>query len=43
MELMDRYLQAVRFALPKSQRDDIVQELKDSLLSQIEERESYRL
>src|SRR6516165_2029798 len=40
MELMDRYLQAVRFALPKSQRDDIVQELKDSLLSQIEEREA---
>lgn len=40
MELIDRYLQAVRFALPRSQRDDIVQELKDSLLSQIEEREA---
>ena len=40
MQLIDRYLQAVKFALPKPLRDDIVQELKDSLLSQIEEREA---
>lgn len=40
MQLIDRYLQAVKFALPKSQRDDIIQELQDSLLSQVEEREA---
>ena len=40
MELVDRYLQAVKFALPKSDQDDIVQELNDSILSQIEEKES---
>lgn len=40
MELIDRYLQAVKFALPASQRDDIVRELSDSILSQVEEREA---
>lgn len=40
MELIERYLQAVKFALPQSQRDDIIKELRDSILSQIEERES---
>ncbi len=40
MELIDRYLQAVGSALPKSQRDDIVKELSDSILSQVEEREA---
>jgi hypothetical protein len=40
MELVDRYLQAVKFSLPKSDQDDIVQELNDSILSQIEEKES---
>ena len=40
MELVDRYLQAVKFALPKSDQDDIVQELNDSILSQIEEKEA---
>ena len=40
MELIDRYLQAVKAALPKSQRDDIVKELSDSILSQVEEREA---
>ncbi len=40
MDLIDRYLQAVRVALPKSQRDDIVKELSDSILSQVEEREA---
>lgn len=43
MELVDRYLEAVKGHLPfseKAQQDDIVAELKDSLLSRIEERES---
>ena len=40
MEMIDRYLQAVRFALPSAQRDDIVKELRDSILSQIEEKEA---
>jgi hypothetical protein len=40
MELLDRYLQAVRFWLPRAQQDDIVAELGDDLRSQIEERES---
>ncbi len=40
MELIERYLQAVKFALPASQQDDIVKELRDSILSQIEEQES---
>lgn len=40
MELLDRYLQAVRFWLPRNQQDDIIAELRDDLHSQIEERES---
>ena len=40
MDWIDRYLQAVKFALPKSQQEDITRELRDSILSQIEERES---
>ncbi len=40
MELVDRYLQAVKLALPKRNQDDIIQELNDSILSQIEEKES---
>jgi hypothetical protein len=40
MELLDRYLQAVRFWLPKGQQDDIIAELGDDLRSQIEDRES---
>jgi hypothetical protein len=40
MDLIERYLQAVKMALPSKHGDDIVQELRDSLLSQIEERES---
>ena len=40
MELIDRYLQAVEFALPTGQKDDIIKELRDSILSQIEEKES---
>lgn len=40
MELIDRYLQAVKFALPQAQRDDIIKELRDNILSQVEEKES---
>src|SRR5215471_7787402 len=40
MDWTERYLQAVKFALPKSQQEDITRELRDSILSQIEERES---
>jgi hypothetical protein len=40
MELLDRYLQAVRFWLPRAQQNDIIAELGDDLRSQIEDRES---
>ena len=40
MELLDRYLQAVRFWLPRKQQEDIIAELGDDIRSQIEERES---
>lgn len=40
MDWIERYLQAVKFALPKSKQEDIVRELRDSILSQVEERES---
>ncbi len=39
MELIDRYLQAVKSALPKRQQDDVVRELTDEVLSQVEEKE----
>ncbi len=40
MELVERYLQAVKFALPKAQRDDVLRELSDEILSQVEEKEA---
>ncbi len=40
MELIERYLQAVKFALPQQQRDDIITELRENILSQIEEKEA---
>ena len=40
MELLDRYLQAVRFWLPRAQQTDIIAELGDDLRSQIEDKES---
>ena len=40
MDWMERYLQAVKFALPKSQQEDITRELRDSILSQMDDRES---
>jgi hypothetical protein len=39
MDLIDRYLTAVRRHLPRPQQDDIVSELSDSLRSEMEERE----
>ena len=39
IELVDRYLQAVRFWLPKPQQEDLLAELGDDLRSQIEEQE----
>lgn len=41
IEIVDRYLQAVRFWLPKNQRqEDVLAELGEDLRSQIEEKES---
>jgi hypothetical protein len=39
-QLLDRYLQAVRFWLPRAQQADIIAELSEDLRSQIEEKES---
>ena len=40
MTLLERYLHAVKKRLPRNQRDDIVAELRDILLSQIEAEEA---
>jgi len=40
MELLERYLQAVRFWLPRRQQDDIIEELRDDIRSRMEEREA---
>jgi hypothetical protein len=40
MELLDRYLNAVRSCLPEAQRDDIINELSENLRSQIEDQEA---
>jgi hypothetical protein len=39
MDLLERYLQAVKFFLPRRQQDDIVRELSENLISQIEDRQ----
>jgi hypothetical protein len=39
MELIDRYLQSVKSALPKRQQADVVRELTDEVLSRVEEKE----
>jgi hypothetical protein len=39
MDLLERYLQAVRFLLPRRQQDDIVRELSENLISQMEDRQ----
>jgi hypothetical protein len=40
MELLNRYLQAVGFWLPRKQKHDIIGELSEELRCQIEEKES---
>jgi hypothetical protein len=40
MNLVDEYLRAVAHLLPKDQRDDIIAELKDMILTRIEGREA---
>ncbi|HEY6181159.1 MAG TPA: hypothetical protein VIW67_02875 [Terriglobales bacterium] len=40
MELIERYLQAVKFWLPKEQKQDILAELSEDINSQVEEKES---
>ena len=40
MDILERYLQAVKFWLPRSQQQDIIAELRDELSSQIEDQES---
>ena len=39
-ELLNRYLQAVRFWLPRTQQQDIIAELSSDLHSQIEDKET---
>lgn len=39
MELLERYLQAVRGYLPRNQQEDILKELRENLRAQIEDRE----
>lgn len=40
MDMLDHYLDAVAAQLPRETRDDIIAELRDTLLSQIEDREA---
>ena len=40
MELIDRYLQAVKFWLPKNQKQDIIAELSEDIRAQVEDREA---
>jgi len=40
MDLVERYLQAVQFWLPRRQKDDIIAELSEDLHAQIEEKEA---
>jgi len=40
MDLVDRYLQAVKPLLPRSQQADIVRELSENILSQMEDKEA---
>jgi hypothetical protein len=39
MELIDRYLQSVKWMLPRKQQDDVIRELNDEILSRVEEQE----
>ena len=42
MTMIDRYLRAVRSNLPRSQQDDIIQELSENLQAQFEDEEAAR-
>jgi len=39
MDLLDRYLHAVRWTLPRAKADDIIAELRDELVTRQEDRE----
>lgn len=39
MDLLDRYLHAVRWTLPRAKADDIIAELRDELVTRMEDRE----
>jgi hypothetical protein len=39
MDMLDRYLHAIKFFLPREQQDDIVRELSENLISRMEDRE----
>ncbi len=39
MQLLDRYLEAMRFWLPESEQDDILKELSENILAQAEDKE----
>jgi hypothetical protein len=40
MDLVDRYLQAVRPLLPRAEREDILRELSENILSQLQDKEA---
>ena len=40
MDLLERYLQSVRYFLPRAQRDDILKELSENIRSQIDDKEA---
>lgn len=40
MDLLERYLQSVRFFLPRAERDDILKELSENIRSQFDDKES---
>ncbi len=40
MELIERYLESVKFWLPRRQKDDIIAELSDDIHAQVEEKET---
>lgn len=42
MDLIERYIEAVKFWLPKAQKDDIAAELRDDIASEIDEAERQK-
>lgn len=40
MDLLERYLQSVRYFLPRAQRDDILKELSENIRSQFDDKEA---